>query len=148
MASIHLPDTSPAVLHATAVAVEGRGFLFVGPSGSGKSTLALQLLGHGAELISDDIVALKPSINAPILACPARGQEAGRIEARGVGILRVGATTSAPLCLIVDMGVVEQERLPEACFHQVDGVQVPVLKKVDTPAFPAILMVYVAQHAL
>jgi len=143
--SIQLPNTSPATLHATAVAYGRHGLLFVGPSGSGKSTLALQLMGLGAILVSDDIVALRPGDGPPILTSPDTAADTDRIEARGVGLLRVNSTTFAPLHVIVDMGAVEGARLPDRNAHMIDNVQVPVLKKVDTPAFPAILMTYVAQ---
>ena len=42
------------ILHATCVAVDGRGLLILGPSGSGKSALALQLIALGAQLVADD----------------------------------------------------------------------------------------------
>ncbi|MEO8796690.1 MAG: AAA family ATPase [Polyangiaceae bacterium] len=46
-------------LHASAVAIEGRGALLVGPSGAGKSTLAAMLVERaGAELIADDASAV------------------------------------------------------------------------------------------
>ena len=41
-------------MHATTVALRGRGLLILGPSGSGKSTLALQLMAVGARLVADD----------------------------------------------------------------------------------------------
>jgi HPr kinase/phosphorylase len=42
------------VLHATTVAIGGRGVLILGPSGSGKSGLALELMAMGAGLVADD----------------------------------------------------------------------------------------------
>ena len=143
--SIPLPDASPAKLHATAVAFEGRGLLFIGPSGSGKSTLAFQMIGLGATLISDDVVALCPGDGLPTLSRPDTAAETDRIEARGVGILRVNHTTSAPLRVIVDMGTEEHTRLPTAQVHIIDSAAVPLLKKVNSPAFPEILMTYVSQ---
>jgi hypothetical protein len=47
-------------LHASAVALGGRGVLLVGPSGAGKSTAAAELcLRHGAVLLADDIASLE-----------------------------------------------------------------------------------------
>lgn len=48
------------VLHASAVAVDGRAIAFVGSSGGGKSTLAAAACAGGAELISDDVLRLDP----------------------------------------------------------------------------------------
>jgi hypothetical protein len=47
------------VLHASAVAVEGRVIAFAGQSGSGKSTLAASFVQHGAALIADDCLLLE-----------------------------------------------------------------------------------------
>ena len=47
------------ILHATCVAIGGRGLLLLGPSGSGKSDLALRLIDRGAMLVSDDGVAIR-----------------------------------------------------------------------------------------
>ena len=52
-------DATTLAVHATCVAVNGKGVLIVGASGSGKSTLALQMLAMGAELVADDQVILR-----------------------------------------------------------------------------------------
>ena len=41
-------------LHASFVAINGRGVLILGPSGAGKSALALQLIAFGAKLVAGD----------------------------------------------------------------------------------------------
>ncbi len=46
-------------LHASAVAVDGRGCLITGASASGKSTLALEMIALGAELVADDRVDVR-----------------------------------------------------------------------------------------
>ncbi|UVK56959.1 serine kinase [Mesorhizobium sp. AR02] len=46
------------VLHASAVAVAGRGAIFMGDKGAGKSTTASALIRAGHELLTDDVVAL------------------------------------------------------------------------------------------
>lgn len=48
------------VLHASAVSIEGRALAFVGHSGGGKSTLAALMCHAGAELVSDDVLAVRP----------------------------------------------------------------------------------------
>jgi len=47
-------------LHASAVAIAGRAIGFHGRSGAGKSTLATLMVEHGAQLLSDDALALEP----------------------------------------------------------------------------------------
>ena len=46
------------VLHASAIAVAGRGAIFMGDKGAGKSTTASALIRAGHDLLTDDVVAL------------------------------------------------------------------------------------------
>ena len=55
-------------IHATCIALDGRGVLLRGPSGSGKSDMALRLIDAGAELVADDRVDLD---------APGRGRRGG-----------------------------------------------------------------------
>jgi HPr kinase/phosphorylase len=98
-------------LHATAVAVDGRGLLILGASGTGKSSLAIELLTLGAKLISDDGVWLQTAENPPLLERPS--QATSLIEARGIGLIGAGdPLESAPLALAVDLERAENNRLP------------------------------------
>jgi RNase adaptor protein for sRNA GlmZ degradation len=113
-------------LHATAVAIGGRGVLLRGAPGAGKSDLALRLIELGAVLIADDQVELK-RVDGQILAAPP-ATIAGLIELRGVGIRRLPFRTDVPVALIVDLvtpAVVE--RLPESITIKLDGVPIPRL---------------------
>jgi len=47
---------APILVHATAIAIDGRAVLLRGPSGAGKSDLALRLIDAGARLVADDQV--------------------------------------------------------------------------------------------
>jgi HPr kinase/phosphorylase len=47
------------VLHASAVRMGSASIAFIAPSGTGKTSLALHLLAHGAEFLTDDVVALE-----------------------------------------------------------------------------------------
>jgi hypothetical protein len=47
-----------ACLHASAVEVDGRAIAIAGAAGAGKSTLAAALVGRGATLLAEDVVAL------------------------------------------------------------------------------------------
>ena len=58
-------------MHATTVALRGRGLLILGPSGSGKSTLALQLMAVGARLVADDRTDLTAQGDDVVASCPA-----------------------------------------------------------------------------
>ena len=46
------------VLHASAVALDGRAVAFLGASGVGKTSLAARLVARGAPLVTDDVLAV------------------------------------------------------------------------------------------
>jgi HPr kinase/phosphorylase len=116
--------TSPILVHATAVAVEGGAILLRGPPGAGKSDLGLRLIDSGARLIADDQAELRRAGEQILVSAPE--VIAGLIEVRGIGILRVAATETAPLALIVDLvPAAEVERLPESRFEEVLGLRLP-----------------------
>jgi len=97
-------------VHATAVAIEDCGLLILGPSGSGKSALALALMAAGARLVADDRVILRVEGERLVAECPPA--IAGRIEARGMGILRAEPAGPVPVTQVVDLGQAETDRLP------------------------------------
>lgn len=95
--------------NATCVAIEGRGLLIEGPPGSGKSSLALALIDRGAVLVGDDGMVVEAR-EGRIWASPPP-TIAGKLEIREIGIVTL-PTTSAPLCLALDLGA-EPQRFPE-----------------------------------
>jgi serine kinase of HPr protein (carbohydrate metabolism regulator) len=103
-----LTDHSSELVHATAVAIDGRGVLISGPSGAGKSDLALRLIDRGAELVADDQVRARRVADDVLLDAPPT--IAGRIEVRGVGIVTMPHRDDVPLALCVALG--SEERLP------------------------------------
>lgn len=134
-------DLSDSVnLHASCVALNGRGLLITGASGSGKSALALQLMAIGARLVADDrtevirregqLIARSP----PVLS--------GLIEARGVGILRAEPVTEAGLVLVVDLDRDEGERLPPHRSLTLLGVTIDLVLGSRSNHFPASLLCY------
>jgi HPr kinase/phosphorylase len=129
------------LLHASAVAIGDRGVLILGPSGSGKSSLALALMATGARLVADDGVILRAGADGRLHA---RAPEAtrGLIEARGVGLLKAAALSTAPLALVVDLGETETERLPPERTRTILGMTLPVVHKVESPHFPAAVQQY------
>ncbi len=126
------------LLHASCVAVKGRGLLIRGPSGSGKSGLALQLMAFGAQLVADDQTLLQRDGNNLIASCP--GLLSGLIEARGVGILRSLALPMVQVAVAVDMAENGTERLPEPRQCDILGVRVDLVQRVDAPHFASALM--------
>ncbi len=129
------------LLHATCVAVEGRGILITGPSGAGKSALGLQLMALGARLVADDQVALSLRDGALWAACPPTIR--GMIEARGVGILNAEPDEGAKVALVVDLGEAETMRLPLRRRVSYLGRTVDLVLGQNAPHFPASLMLYV-----
>ena len=122
-------------LHASCVAVEGRGALIFGASGSGKSSLALQLMAYGATLVADDKVIVRAG---DTLVVSAPEPITGLIEARGVGLLKA-ETTQATLSCVIDLNTVEPERLPPHRSYTLLGHDVPLLNRVEGLHFaPAI----------
>ena len=59
------------VLHASAVAVDGKAIAILGDSGAGKSTTAAAFLRHGHGFLADDVVALSPAAAGDLMIVPA-----------------------------------------------------------------------------
>lgn len=110
------------LVHASCVALDGRGVLLRGAPGAGKSDLALRLIDAGATLVSDDRVVLEGG-GALLASPPAR--IAGLLEVRGLGIVAMAYTGRCPIRLAVDLVAPEAvERMPEAdsivlCGHRI-----------------------------
>jgi hypothetical protein len=96
-------------IHATCVAIGGKGVLLLGASGAGKSDLALRLIDDGAQLVADDRTLLF-SKNG-VLHAKAPPSIKGLLEIRGVGIVALPARPSVQLVLAVRLGR-EGARLP------------------------------------
>ncbi|WP_095587374.1 HPr kinase/phosphorylase [Actibacterium ureilyticum] len=134
------PVDAPRILHASCVALHGQGVLITGKSGSGKSTLALELMARGAMLVADDRTCLTASADGLIATCPPA--LAGRIEARGIGILAADCAPAARVRLVVDLDVTETDRLPPRHQTRLAGIALPLLRRVNGPHFPAAILQY------
>jgi HPr kinase/phosphorylase len=124
-------------VHGTSVALDGGGVLLRGPSGSGKSDLALRLIDGGAALVADDQTAL--SRKGEEIRASAPPQIAGRMEVRGLGIIRLPAVSDIPVRVVVDIVPAgEVERLPKSAETMLLGVALPVIHlaafEASTPA--------------
>lgn len=97
-------------LHASCVEFEHRALLIIGNSGDGKSTLALELMAFGATLVADDRVDLLRIKDTIFASAPSA--IAGKIEARGLGVLSTQYTERAILSAVINMSQIEEKRLP------------------------------------
>lgn len=115
------------LFRGTCVARRSAAVLIEGPPGAGKSDLALRLIDRGWQLIADDYTEV--AVAGGKLTARAPGAIAGLIEARGVGLMRVGAARPARVRLVVRLvsrGKVP--RLPSPARRAVAGVAIPLLR--------------------
>ena len=129
-----------ALLHASCVAVDGRGLLILGPSGCGKSSLALQMMALGAGLVADDQVVLVRQDD--LLWASAPPALHGLIEARGVGLLRAEMLDGAVVHLAVDLGGPMPPRLPERHTITILGKSIDLVQGPLNGHLAAALLVY------
>ena len=111
-------------IHATTVSLDGRGVILRGPSGSGKSDLAVRLINEGALLVADDQTVL--FIEGDRLMAQPPTEIAGKMEVRGVGIVKMGPPVIVPVFLLIDMAdAADVPRMAEFSPVELVGQQVP-----------------------
>lgn len=128
MSELTNTTTQSLRVHASCVAINGRGLLIFGQAGSGKSDLAIRMLALGAVLVADDQVELWADGSKLMARCPARIK--GLIEARHMELLRLAAPKIADSAQIVGAlypadPATELERLPEPSYTDIAGLSVP-----------------------
>lgn len=115
-------------VQATVVARHGprgwNGVALTGASGSGKSELALRLMAHGWRLVADD--AARVWTDDGRLWARAPDIIAGRIEARGLGLLALARRDHCRVALVVHLGPGAPERLPEPDTTDAWGLALPL----------------------
>ena len=123
-------------VHATVVAApfaEGwRAVMLTGPSGAGKSDLALRLMRAGFRLVADDRAHVWASGGRLYATAPET--LAGRIEARGLGVLKTTIRPMARVRLIVRLTSELVERMPDPAFQTLAGLQIPLVNLDPRPA--------------
>ena len=127
-----------ACVHASCVAISGRGLLIVGPSGSGKSALALRMMALGAGLVADDRVDLNLSGDRVMASAPA--QIDGLIEARGIGLLRAIPAGPVSVATVLDLGHAPAARLPDPITIRVLRQSLPLFHGAEVPNLAAAMI--------
>ena len=138
------PARSSETVHASCVAIGGRGILIAGRSGSGKSDLALRLVDRGAALVSDDYTLVTRAGDRLVGSAPET--ISGKIEVRGIGVVELGALADVPICLLVDLDR-EVERLPEGPGKvSIAGLELPAIAFAALEASAPIKLEYALRH--
>jgi serine kinase of HPr protein (carbohydrate metabolism regulator) len=122
-----MTDNAKAILHGSAVALDGGAVMMQGLSGSGKSDLCFRLIESGGKLICDDQVALERRQGKIMVSAVAAIR--GLIEIRGVGLVKYPVAVPTRLFLVVRLVKREEvPRLPEWETADILGVALPQLK--------------------
>lgn len=132
------PPSLNVNLHASAVAVDGRGLLILGASGTGKSALALRMMALGARLVADDRVVVQRRGAALLASAPSALR--GVIEARGVGLLKSEPLDEVALALAVDLDRPAAARMPHPREISYHNLSVELIFGRELPNLDAILV--------
>ena len=133
------------VLHASAVAIDGRAAVLLGDKGAGKSTAAAALLAAGHRLLADDVVAIDMHDPSRPVVLPAFGQlklwddTAARLAGAGVSRLwqwdaridKANYDASASLA---------REPVPLGRFYVLERAGAATVMPLPTPASLALLL--------
>ena len=99
-------------VRGTCICIDGHAVLLRGPSGSGKSDLALRLIDGGGTLVADDYTDVEQGTGGLVAMAPAAIH--GLLEVRGLGVIKVGACSSAVLVAVIDLVPLSTvDRMPE-----------------------------------
>ncbi len=142
------PARQPVHAAAAAVRLNGgwRGVLIQGPSGVGKSDLALRLMHQGWRLIGDDRVEVF-ACDGDLYAAPAAAI-AGRMEARGLGVIDHAFLPMTRIVLSLHLTHEEIERMPDRAHDRIEGVVVPRLRLDPRPASAPLILAAAMQRVM
>ncbi len=137
--------TDHATIHASTVAIDGRGVMILGASGAGKSDLALRLIDRGAQLVADDYTVIARDDDALLASAPVT--IGGRIEIRGLGIIPIPHVDGIAVALAVRIDS-PVDRMPEPATELFCGVLVRVMALDPRPASAPLLVEHALRHDL
>lgn len=130
------------LLHASAVAIDGRVVAFTGRSGAGKTSLAVHLAAGGAELLTDDVLSLECTAGAVVAhpGVPFANVAAEQLQAlTPAGRARLGRTIGTSEKVHIELACMPREALPLSRLYfvergaPVDGVTFEELDAVEPP---------------
>lgn len=114
------------LIHASCVRFQNKGILLIGNSAQGKSTGALALIEKGATLVADDYVDISVQNDAILAVCP--NTILGKIEVRGVGIIKMKNIPQTTVDLVIDCKAdfVSIPRMPDIKKHIFFEKEIPL----------------------
>ncbi len=112
-------------INASAITLEEKGVLIIGYSGSGKSTLAIEMISLGATLVADD--QTKVIVGSDGLYMSPLKSNAGLIESRFLGILKLPWQGNVRLTTVIDLSNTEKKRLPPFRTHELLNYKIPCI---------------------
>ncbi|WP_375263194.1 HPr kinase/phosphorylase [Palleronia sp.] len=137
-----MTPTPAETIHASAIAMSGRGVIIRGAAGAGKSALALALIARGGRLVADDRTCI--ARRGPAVMAWAPAPILGLIEARGIGLIETSTAPPTAVALVVDLDEVESERLPRARHCDLLRVRLPLVAGAGIPHLADALVPFVA----
>ena len=112
-------------INASAITLEEKGVIIIVYSGSGKSTLAIEMISLGAKLVADD--QTKVIVGSDGLYMSPLKSNAGLIESRFLGILKLPWQGNVRLTTVIDLSKTEKKRLPPFRTHELLNYIIPCI---------------------